>query len=66
MELVDSAQADINGYYEFGNIANGFYNIKATTHKPWWGVNATDAVKVKRHFAGSELFTTSLSFMQQM
>jgi len=58
--IVDSTQADINGYYQFNKLLNGGYNIIATTHKIWSGVNATDAVKVKLHFAGSELLTSSL------
>ena len=59
--ISDSVQADINGYYSFNGVSNGFYTINATTHKIWAGVNSTDAVKVKRHFAGSELFTSSIT-----
>ena len=58
--MIDSTQADTDGYYIFNRVANGLYNIESTTHKMWSGVNATDAVKVKRHFAGAELFTTSI------
>ena len=57
---VDSIQTNTNGYFEFNNVPNGSYNITATTHKFWSGVNSTDAVKVKRHFAGSELLTSSI------
>ena len=58
--VIDSTRTDLNGYYTFSNVANGLYNIRGKTHKTWAGVNATDAVKVKRHFAGAELLTTSL------
>ena len=59
--IIDSIQADINGFYYFYNIKNGIYYLKTTTRKPHGGVNSTDAVKVKRHFAGSELFTSSIT-----
>ena len=57
---IDSVQADVNGFYSFSDKPNSTYTISASTHKPWNGANATDALKVKRHFAGSEYFTTSL------
>ena len=56
----DSSMTDLNGFYILTNVENGTYNLKAYTHKPWAGVNATDAVKVKRDFVGSELFTSSI------
>ena len=58
--IIDSVQADINGFYSFYQAPNSTYTISASTHKPWMGVNAVDALKVKRHFGGSEFFTTSL------
>ena len=58
--IIDSTRADINGMYQFNVVPSGTYTMTATTHKPWGGVNSTDAVKVKRHFAGSEYFTTAL------
>ena len=58
--IVDSAISDPNGNYVFERLADATYNIQAKTHKTWSGVNATDAVKVKRHFAGSELFNSSI------
>jgi hypothetical protein len=58
--IVDSTQSDLAGNYQFNTVKSGRYTILSTTHKPWGGVNSTDAVKVKRHFAGSEFFTTSL------
>lgn len=57
---VDSIQADANGQYQFNNVPNGDFNIIATTHKAWGGVNITDVVLVKRHFGGSQLLTSSL------
>jgi hypothetical protein len=56
----DSTRTDINGHYQFSNVHQGLYNIVANTHKPWNGVNATDAVKIKMHYAGQELFTSSI------
>jgi len=57
---LDSARTDTLGFYHFSAVQSGVYTVTGKTHKPWGGVNSTDAVKVKRHFAGSELFTTSL------
>ena len=48
--ITDSTQADVNGYYQFNTVQNGTYTITGKTHKPWGGVNATDAEKVKLHF----------------
>ena len=58
--MIDSTRTNISGNYQVPGLKNGVYNITATTHKPWGGVNATDAVKVKRHFAGLNLFTSSI------
>jgi hypothetical protein len=57
---LDSARTDLNGYYRFKHVKNGFYNIIAHTGKAWNGVNSTDAVKVKLHFSGSDLLTSTI------
>ena len=54
---VDSTQANVTGNYTFSGKAPGLYTIDGHSHKPWSGVNATDAVKIQRHFAGLELLT---------
>ena len=54
---VDSTRTDLTGAYLFTGKPNGTYTISAHTGKPWQSVNATDAVKVQRHFAGLELLT---------
>ena len=37
----------VTGYYEFDNLAAGTYTLKASSTKPWAGVNATDALLIK-------------------
>ena len=54
---VDSVMTDATGHYAFTEVANGIYVVLAYTSKPWNSVNATDAVKVQRHFAGLEIIT---------
>ena len=54
---IDSVMTDINGHYSFVAVANGTYKVLANTTKPWNSVNATDAIKVQRHFAGIEIMT---------
>ena len=58
--IIDSTQADTCGNYQFSLVQSGTYTLTGRTHKLWGGVNSTDAVKVKRHFAGMEYFTTSI------
>ncbi len=54
---LDSIRTGQAGSYVFSNKMNGTYTISATTSKPWSGVNATDALKVQRHFTGIETLT---------
>ena len=56
---LDSVQTDTNGYYIFSNVADGVYNITATTTKPWGYVNCTDVVRVDYYFVGINDFLTS-------
>jgi hypothetical protein len=58
--ILDSTQSDTNGFYQFHNVQNGTYFITAKTNKPWSWVNSTDAVNVKKHFAGSPFLTSSI------
>ena len=53
----DSLLTSAAGYFKFDNKSNGTYIIEAVCNKPWSGVNATDATKVQRHFAGLEIIT---------
>ncbi|NVO21555.1 MAG: alpha/beta fold hydrolase [Bacteroidetes bacterium] len=55
--LVDTKHSDISGHYAFSGKSDGTYILKATTNKPWSGVNGTDALKIQRHFAGIEYLT---------
>jgi len=57
---IDSSLTDLTGAYHFNVVPTGTYTFTGKSYKPWGGVNSSDAVKVKRHFAGSEYFTTSL------
>ncbi len=45
------------GSFAFSNKTNGTYTISASTTRPWSGVNATDALKVRRHYTGIETLT---------
>ena len=54
---IDSVQTTLSGAYTFSSKANGVYTLSARTNKTWSSVNATDAIKVQRHFAGLEVLT---------
>ena len=53
----DSVTTNASGTFQFSQVQNGTYIVKPYTGKPWAGVNATDAVKIQRHFTGLELLT---------
>ena len=59
---IDSTRTDLSGAFTFTGKANGTYILKARTGKPWSSVNATDAIKVQRHFAGLELLSEPVRF----
>ena len=54
---IDSTRTALSGAYSFACKPNGIYTVSARTSKPWSSVNATDAIKVQRHFAGLEVLT---------
>ncbi|MEI7981589.1 MAG: T9SS type A sorting domain-containing protein, partial [Bacteroidota bacterium] len=54
---VDSAMTNGTGHFQFESIVNGSYLLKAYTNKPFGGLNATDAVKIQRHFTLLEPLT---------
>lgn len=59
--VVDQVLTDATGAYQFIGVANGTYTLQAsTTTKPWSGVNATDAIKIQRHFTGIEPLATPI------
>ena len=60
---IDSVITDANGNYGFISLPNGIYTVSAYTTKPWASVNATDAVKVERHFAGLEVITEPVKWL---
>ncbi len=49
---VPSGPVVLGGYYQFYNIADGNYTIRATSGLQWGGVNATDALIIKLHTVG--------------
>lgn len=51
----DAVQTDANGQYFFNGAPQGSYILRAATTKPWGGVNATDALRVARHFTSLQL-----------
>ncbi|MDO9254670.1 MAG: T9SS type A sorting domain-containing protein [Bacteroidales bacterium] len=60
---VDSVRTDLAGSFMFEPTLNGTYTLNPTTDKPWSGVNATDAIKIQRHYAGLEYLTTPVSML---
>jgi hypothetical protein len=50
----DSTTSNLSGSYLFDLIDPGNYVYHITPLKPWGGVNATDALKILRHFAQLE------------
>ncbi|MEI6883568.1 MAG: FG-GAP-like repeat-containing protein [Bacteroidota bacterium] len=54
---IDSCRSNAEGFYQFGQVFSGAYNLGFTCNKPWSGVNGTDALKIQRHFAGLEPIT---------
>ena len=60
---LDSVRTNLSGRYQIGAKPNGIYTISARTSKQWNGINATDAVKVQRHFAGLELLTEPVKLL---
>ncbi len=51
---IDSTFTNLSGYYLFEGVQPGVYTISATSFKPWGGVNASDAIKIQRHYVGLE------------
>lgn len=50
--LVATEITDATGAYSFAGVPAGDYEIRVATNKGWGGVNATDALRVARHFTG--------------
>ncbi|MEI7982246.1 MAG: T9SS type A sorting domain-containing protein, partial [Bacteroidota bacterium] len=59
----DSVQTNVSGQYAFIGKNSAIYTIGANSTKPWGGVNATDAIKVERHFVGIELLSVPVRWM---
>ena len=53
----DAVQTDANGQYFFNGAPQGNYILRASTTKPWGGVNATDALRIARHFTSLQPLT---------
>ncbi|MFZ4707576.1 MAG: C10 family peptidase, partial [Bacteroidales bacterium] len=51
---IDSALTNDTGIYQFPHVLENTYTIEVHSNKPFAGVNATDALKIQRHFAGLE------------
>ena len=49
---IDSTITNSSGQYYFTNVANGTYQINASSTIPWGGVNSTDALIIKRQVVG--------------
>lgn len=53
--LTKTTTTDPGGYYHFGSILDGSYNLTASTSLPWGSVNANDALLVLKHFIGAQI-----------
>ncbi|NBW32957.1 MAG: T9SS C-terminal target domain-containing protein [Cytophagia bacterium] len=51
--VVASTITNASGAYEISQFPDGVYTLGATTTKPWGGVNATDALRVRQFFTGT-------------
>lgn len=51
--VVTSANSGLSGAYEISQFPDGAYFLTAASTKPWGGVNATDALRVRQHFTGA-------------
>ncbi|NVO21559.1 MAG: T9SS type A sorting domain-containing protein [Bacteroidetes bacterium] len=60
---LDSVYTNTSGYFQFSGVVPGNYRLTAYSGKPWLGVNATDAIKIQRHFAGMELLTVPIRLL---
>ncbi|HRY32192.1 MAG TPA: dockerin type I domain-containing protein [Bacteroidales bacterium] len=48
--LIDEANTDMNGSFQFTEVMDGTYILESYTTLPWGGVNATDAFAILKHF----------------
>jgi len=46
LTILETVVTDVNGYYEFLNVANGDYKLDASTTIAWGGVDIDDAIDV--------------------
>jgi SprB repeat/Dockerin type I domain/Secretion system C-terminal sorting domain len=53
----DTTQTDSTGFYSFRQVKNGRFILSAHTSIGWGGVNATDALIVKKYAVGSAQLT---------
>jgi hypothetical protein len=51
--IAASATTLASGAYELNAFPDGSYNLSASSTKPWGGVNATDALRVRQYFTGA-------------
>ena len=58
--VIDSTYTSLTGYYRFVGVHPGVYTITGSSSRTWGGVNATDAIKIQRHFAGLETLSSNL------
>ena len=51
--VVASSLTNASGAYEISQFPDGVYTMGAFSTKPWGGVNATDALRVRQFFTGT-------------
>ncbi|MCX6269720.1 MAG: cohesin domain-containing protein [Bacteroidetes bacterium] len=56
-QVVSTTITNINGHYEFNDIAAGTYKLVASSAKPWGGVFSDDALLILYQFTGKHFLT---------
>ncbi len=55
--VIATTVTNADGFYQFNNVANGTYQISASTDKAWGGLTAADAIITKRAIVNLVTFT---------
>ncbi|MBE0663271.1 MAG: hypothetical protein IH597_12500 [Bacteroidales bacterium] len=53
LSILETTTTDVDGYYEFLNVADGDYMLDASTSIPWGGVNIFDAIIIANAAPGT-------------
>ncbi|MBE0641246.1 MAG: T9SS type A sorting domain-containing protein, partial [Bacteroidales bacterium] len=53
----DTSLTGSGGEYSFMDVSTGWYNLSASSRRPWGGVNAADGLLIMKHFVDSLTLT---------